>query len=556
MKTVITRRFWISISTTAVLLAVAACGKAPVEPAADSAMDAATDVVVADTVFINGKILTVDERFSVAEALAIKDSRIIAVGSSDALGELAGNATRVIDLQGKTVIPGLIENHMHFIRAAQRWNLQARIDGVNSRPEALAIIAEKAASMEPGEWIMVQGGWRENQFADEPGGFSLEELDAAAPENPLFLQITYQTVYANTLALEAVGVSPSEGSKHSGPPLISPQPPYGLLNEQMPDVAPEQIEQNLLDFIDLLNQSGLTSVYDVGRPPEGDISLIKKMSADGPLPIRVWHTLKYQAYNAEDADAAVELIRNNTANSTDDYLGMFGLGEHVYLPLFDLPGRTEPYGDDVIAEFMKIAVAAAEGGYHIHEHTMLDLTINSLLGPLEELNKTIPLAPLRWSLAHVLNISDASIQRAVDIGLTAAVHSVAMYAPEQYQPPIRAIQDSGMVWGLGTDATIVAHYQPFITLGWVVSGKSINGETVIEKTVTREEALIAHTRSNAFLMSKEDDLGTLEVGKLADLVVLDSDYMTIPVDEIFDIEPVLTMVGGRVVFEASAGSTN
>ena len=552
MRIVSSTRSLAPLWLTAVLMTVAACDSAPHEPAADAAPAAAS---AADTVLINGKILTVDDEFSVAEALAIKDSRIIAVGNRASVSEHVGDSTRVVDLDGKTVIPGLIDNHMHFIRAAQRWNLQARIDGINSRPDALAAIAKKAASMEPGEWLMVQGGWRENQFADEPGGFSLEELDAAAPNNPLFLQITYQTVYANTLALEAVGVSPSEGSKHSGPPLISGQPPYGLLNEQMPEVPAAQIEQNLLDFIDVLNRSGLTSVYDVGRPPEGDISLLKKMSADGPLPIRVWHTLKYQAYDADGADAAVELVRNSTANSTDEYLGMFGLGEHVYLPLFDLPGRTtEPYSDEIVAEFMKIATAAAEGGFHIHEHTMLDLTINSLLGPLEELNKTIPLAPLRWTLAHVLNISDASIQRANAIGLTAAVHSVAMYAPLQYQPPVRAIQDSGMIWGLGTDATIVAHYQPFITLGWVISGKSINGETVIEKTVTREEALIAHTRSNAYLMSKEDELGTLEVGKFADLVVLDRDYMSIPADEIFDIEPVLTMVGGRVVFEASAGS--
>jgi hypothetical protein len=277
------------------------------------------------------------------------------------------------------------------------------------------------------------------------------------------------------------------------------------------------------------------------------------MSVDGPLPLRVWHTLKYEAYNAEDADVAVELIENSTPN-TDDYLGLLGLGKHVYLPMFDLPGRTEPYGDDVVAEFMKIVTAAARGGFNIQEHTMLDLTIKTMLGPLEELNKVIPLRPLRWSLGHVLNISDESIQRANAIGLTAAVHSVAMYLPLHYQPPIRAIQDSGMIWGLGTDATIVAHYQPFITLGWVVSGKSINGKTLIDKTVTREEALIAHTRSNAYLMFKEDDLGTLEVGKFADLVVLDRDYMSIPADEIFDIAPVLTMVGGRVVFEASSGS--
>jgi predicted amidohydrolase YtcJ len=504
---------------------------------------------VADTLLINGKILTVDDDFSVVEGLAISGSRIMAVGGNDVIDKYAGESTRVIDLQGKTVIPGLIDNHMHFIRAGQRWNLQARIDGVNSRSEALRVIAEKAARMPPGDWLMVQGGWRENQFADQPGGFTLEELDAASPENPLFLQITYQAVYANSLALEAVGVSPSEGARHVGPPLISGQPPYGLLNEQMPEVAEEQIAQNHLDFITLLNRAGLTSVYDVGRPPEGDITQLERMSVDGPLSLRVWHTLKYQAYDPEGADAAIELIRSSEPDSTDEYLGLLGLGEHIYLPFFDLPGRTEPYGNDVMDVLMKVATAAAETGFAVHEHTMLDMTIRTFLDRLEGLNERIPLEPLRWSLAHVLNISDESIERATNLGLTAAVHSVAMYAPVQFQPPVRALQDSGMIWGLGTDATIVAHYQPFITLGWVVSGNSINGQIVIEETVTREEALIAHTRSNAYLLFKEDDIGTLEAGKLADLVVLDRDYMTVPADEIFNIESVLTMVGGRVVYE-------
>ncbi|MDE0001719.1 MAG: amidohydrolase family protein, partial [Rhodospirillaceae bacterium] len=162
----------------------------------------------AEQVLRNGRILTVDNDFSIAEALAIQGERIVAVGSNVDIEEQIGPDTRVIDLAGRTVIPGLIDNHMHFIRAVQRWNLQARIDGVNSKQQALDIMAAKAASMEPGEWLMVQGGWRENQFVDGPSGFTLEELDAAAPENPLFLQITYQSVYANSLALEAVGVSP------------------------------------------------------------------------------------------------------------------------------------------------------------------------------------------------------------------------------------------------------------------------------------------------------------------------------------------------------------
>ncbi len=218
------------------------------------------------------------------------------------------------------------------------------------------------------------------------------------------------------------------------------------------------------------------------------------------------------------------------------------------IPFFDNPGKTEPYSEEIVSGFMKIATAAAEGGFHIHEHTMADVTVRDLLGPLAELNETIPLAPLRWSLAHVFTIQPETIERARDLGLTIAIHSVAMYGQPQRQPPLREIQDSGIVWGLGTDSTIVAHYQPFITLGWAVSGKSLNGSQVIDEPVSREEALIAHTRSNAYLMFKEDDIGSLEVGKLADLVVLDRDYMTVPADDIFDIEPLLTMVGGRVVF--------
>ena len=503
----------------------------------------------ADQVLTNGNILTVDEEFSVVQALAIQGDRIVAVGTDEAMSQYVGDGTEVLDLEGRTVIPGLIDNHMHFIRAVQRWNLQARIDGINIRQDALDVIAAKAASMEPGEWLMVQGGWRENQFADQPGGFTLEELDAAAPANPLFLQVTYGTVYANTLALEAVGVSPEEGAQHRGPPMISGQPPYGLLNEQMPDVSDAQLEQNMFDFVRELNRAGLTSVYDVGRPPEGDITLVQEMNEREPLPIRVWHTLKYQAYDPEGADAAVELVRSSIANNNNDYYGLIGLGEHVYLPFFDNPGRTEAYSDDIIANFMKIATAAAEGGFHIHEHTMADVTVDSLLGPMEQLNERIPLAPLRWSLAHVFTIEPETIQRSLDLGLTLAIHSVAMYGTPERQPPLRQIEDSGIVWGLGTDSTIVAHYQPFITLGWTVSGKSINGNQVIDEPVTREEALIAHTRSNAYLMFKEDDIGSLEVGKLADLVVLDRDYMTVPADDIFDLESVLTMVGGRVVYD-------
>ncbi len=532
------------LAIAAAALVLYGCNQAPEEPAV-----VADPINYADKVLINGKILTVDENFSVVEALAIEGERISAVGDNTTVSALIGDSTEVIDLQGRTVIPGLIDNHLHFIRAGQRWNLQARIDGVNNRQEALDIIADKAASMDPGDWFMVQGGWWPGQFADQPGGFSLEELDSVAPDNPMFLQLVYFTVYANSLALQAVGVDPSEGAEHGGPVLISPQPPYGALNEQMPEVDREQIKQNVRDVIAELNRTGLTSVYDVGRPPEGDITLLDEMSQEGNLNMRVWHTLKYEAYNEEDADEAIALIKSSEPGN-GDYLGLLGVGEHVYLPFFDLPGFEDVYSDEIVAEFGRISRAAAEQGLRINEHTMMDQTINSALDAWEVINEDIPLAPLRWSLEHLFNPSVETLQRMKDLGITATVHSVAQTLPPALQPPMRTIQDMGLIWGLGSDGTIVTPYQPFLTLGWAVTGRTVNGQQLHDQTVTREEALIAHTRSNAYLLFKEDDLGSLEVGKFADLVVLNKDYMTVPEDEIFYIESELTMVGGEVVYEA------
>jgi len=334
--------------------------------------------------------------------------------------------------------------------------------------------------------------------------------------------------------------------------MISFEPPYGILNAQMPAPSQTQIERNLLDFMHTLNKSGLTSVYDVGRPPEGDVSLVERMARRSPLPTRVWNTLRYEARDPAGADAAVELVRNSVPNPSTEQHGMIGLGEHVYLPMFDLPERTGPYPADVGAEFMKIASVAAERGFNIQEHTMTEWTIKDLLDRFEVLNRTVPIARLRWNFAHVYTITSQSIERAKALGMTLGVHSVAMYSQSKMLPPLRTIQDSGIIWGLGTDSTIVAHYQPFITLWWAVTGKGLHGGKVLTQTVTREQALIAHTRSNAYLLFKEHLIGSLEAGKLADLVVLDRDYMSIPADDIINIAPVMTMLGGRVVFDANA----
>jgi predicted amidohydrolase YtcJ len=139
---------------------------------------------------------------------------------------------------------------------------------------------------------------------------------------------------------------------------------------------------------------------------------------------------------------------------------------------------------------VKLATAAARAGWHIHEHTMSNWSVSDLLDAFEALDATVPIEHLRWTLAHVYDISPENIARAKSLGMTLAVHGVAMHG--RVRMPLRAIQDSGIVWGLGTDATIVSHYQPFVTLGWIVSGLDLAGNRVLDETVTREEALIAH----------------------------------------------------------------
>ena len=326
----------------------------------------------------------------------------------------------------------------------------------------------------------------------------------------------------------------------------------------MPPPTEPQLTQNLYQFSADLNAVGLTTAYDVDRPSADDISLIARASAERQLPLRVFHTLKYRAETSAEADEAVELIRARTPFSVDDRIGLLGLGEHVYGPMHDSSNTVESYPDEIWDEYMKLATVAAQGGWHIHEHVMADRTIIDFLDRLETLNETVPITDLRWTLAHVLTMTEETIQRARELGLTAAVHGQAVHQARPIMPrgdatrppipPMAAFEDSGMIWGLGTDTGVVSHYQPFVTLMWAATGLGIDGTLIHPDPVGREAALVAHTRSNAYLLFKEDDLGTLEAGKLADLVVLDRNYLTVPAHEIKDIEPVITMVGGEIVY--------
>ncbi|MDE0029961.1 MAG: amidohydrolase family protein, partial [Deltaproteobacteria bacterium] len=329
----------------------------------------------ADVIISNSKILTVDPSFSVAHSLAIDNGRIVAVGSAQAVARHKGPNTRIIDLGGRTVIPGLIDNHFHFIRSVWNYQREVRLDGVTSRAEALAMIAAKAASVPRGQWITVLGGWSPAQFRDEPGGFTLAELDAAAPDNPVYIQQSYRTAYANSVALKAVGRDPAEGARMLGRQSFRPFGRFiGWRNKSSSKEA-------ILAYMAALNRVGLTTVYDIGRPSEGKLAPVASLAAAGPMPLRVFHTLRYRATDPQSTDAALKLITGGAARpfSTTDQFGVIGLGEHIYGPMHDRANRRAPWEEAVWGPVRTISHAAAKHGWPIHEHTMSGPTISQFI---------------------------------------------------------------------------------------------------------------------------------------------------------------------------------
>jgi len=509
-----------------------------------------------DRILYNGKVLTVDQDFSIASAIAISGEQIAAVGDSDEIRKLAGPDTLQLDLAGRTVIPGIIDSHIHYLRGTNFAAYELRIHGVTSRDEVLARISARARELGPGKWIFILGGWNEQQFKDQPGGFSGEELDRAAPDNPVYVQRSYLSFYMNSLAAAAIG--PVIGDLYKGGTEVQTGSQEGRIVmyaalEHFPFATTvEGRMEEVKAFNAYLNSTGVTTAYDVGYL-DGSYEPVARLADAGQLSLRVFYAQRYWADSPRTAIAAAEMLDREEPFQRDEQFGMFGIGEHVYGLLHDTTAAEKPFSEETFDSFEKIARAAARNGWQINEHAMRDSTARKMLQISEEISGQYPIQDLRWTLGHLDLVSAETIARAKSLGWVAAVHNHTLKPPIKgvASPPIKTIQDSGILWGMGSDGTIVATYNPFHTIWEYTAGMVFPDipKYKSDEVITREQALIAHTRSNAYLLFMEDDIGTLEAGKFADLVVLDRDYLTIPVDDIRNIEAELTMVGGEIVFQ-------
>jgi predicted amidohydrolase YtcJ len=524
----------------------------------------------ADTVLVNGKIITVDDRESVVEALAIRDGRIVATGTSAAMRKLATANARTIDLQGRTVIPGLIDSHLHAIRAALSFSTEVNWIGAKSIEEALGRIRKAAQTKPPGSWLIVAGGWNEQQFAERRRP-TQAELEAAAPDNPVYVQLGYGWAVLTDDGFRALKITsdadiPNNGRLErdaSGKPtgaVTGPQAAIIALFDRLPRPTYAQQVEGTRAFFRELNRLGMTGAMDPGgnnlTPP--DYAAVQDVWRRGEMTVRVAYSLNGQT-SGHEFDDYKSLLALMPMRFGDGMLRFVGLGERLTEAMNNNPRPTDADKE----KYFEIARWAAQRGYGLTMHWGPDATVDQLLTIFERVNKETPIAPLRWSIAHLNDASPKSLERMKALGVGWTVQD-AMYfggdatvkqqGPEAAKriPPVVSGDRIGVHIGGGTDAHRVASYNPFTSLQWFLDGRTVTGFAMRgpEEIPTRQQALRFYTKGSAWFSHDDGDRGSLEVGKLADLAVLSKDYLTVPVNEIGDTESLLTMLGGKVVYAA------
>jgi predicted amidohydrolase YtcJ len=525
---------------------------------------------VADTVLINGKIVTVDQQFSIQEAIAVRDGRILGVGKTSEIRKLAGPGSRVIDLQGRSVIPGLIDSHLHGIRAALSFSTEVNWIGTSSLDEALGRIRQAARTMKAGSWLIVAGGWNVQQFKEKRVP-TQTELTAAAPNNPVYVQLGYGWALMSPAAFKALSIAseadlPAGGRFEKGPDgkptgaVTGGQNAIIALFDRLPKPSPEEQIEGTKKFFRELNRLGITGFIDPGgnNLSPAEYPAVFNVWRNGGMSVRVVFALNGQTPGSEFEEYQ-SLTRLLPMGFGDDMLKFNGIGERITFDMNNNDRPTQAQKD----RYYQIIKWAAEQGMTLTMHWNRDASVDELLTLFEKLNKEVPITGLRWSIAHLNDASEKSLRRMKALGMGWTVQDAMYFGGDQFLqqngaeaarrvPPVNTATKLGVPVGAGTDAHRVASYNPFTALQWFLDGTTVGGAAIRgpEETPTRADALRFYTIGSAWFSHDEKKRGSLEVGKLADLVVLSKDYLTVPVDQIGGIESLLTMFGGKIVFAA------
>jgi predicted amidohydrolase YtcJ len=533
--------------------------------------------VSAELILHNAKIAT-NKVPSFIEAIAITAGRIAAAGKDDEILRLRGPRTRVIDGRRKTVIPGLNDSHMHPIRGGLNYNLELRWDGVPSLADALQMLKDQAARTPAPQWVRVIGGWTEFQFAERRMP-SLDEINAVAPDTPVFVMHLYDRALLNAAALRAVGYDKSapnfpagevQRDRHGNPTgLLIANPNANILYSTLakgPKLSREdQLNSSRLFFREL-NRFGITSAIDAGGGFQNypdDYGVVNELHRNGELSIRLAYNLFTQRPKQELADFQ-SWTKMTKPGDGDDFYRVNGAGEMLVFSAADFEDFLVPRPDmlPVMESELKAVIRhLVENRWPFRLHATYNETIERALNVYEDVNREIPFDGLHWFFDHCETISDRNIERVKALGGGIAVQNrmafqgeyfVERYGSQQAKrtPPIRRMLEMGVPVGAGTDATRVSSYNPYLSLYWLIAGKTVGGLNLYpqENRLDREEALKLYTMGSSWFSTEDGKKGALAPGQLADLAVLSADYFSIPEEEIKHLETVLTIVGGKVVY--------
>jgi predicted amidohydrolase YtcJ len=533
-----------------------------------------------DLILHRGLFTTLDRTNPTASAVAISDGKFTAVGHDRDIVPLAGPSTEVIDLRGRRVLPGLIDNHLHIIRGGLNFNMELRWDGVRSLSDAMNMLKRRVAITPPPQWVRVVGGFTEHQF-EEKRLPTIDELNTVAPDTPVFLLHLYDRAILNGAALRAVGYTkdtpePPGGEivrDASGNPtgLLLAKPNANILYATLakgPKLPFEYQVNSTRHFMRELNRLGVTGAIDAGGGFQNypdDYAVIQKLSDEGQLTIRLAYNLFTQKPKGEKDDF-LNWTRTSKYKQGTDYFRHNGAGEMLVFSAADFEDFRVPRPDmpgEMEGELEEVVRILVQNKWPWRLHATYDETISRALDVFEKVNRDMPLEGLHWFFDHAETISDRSIDRVAALGGGVAVqHRMAYqgeYFVERYgmgaaeaTPPVAKMLAKGVRTSAGTDATRVASYNPWVSLSWLVTGRTVGGLRITPQRncLDRETALRMWTENVTWFSNEEGKKGRIAVGQLADLIVPDRDYFTCADAEIADTTSELTIVGGKIVYGA------
>jgi predicted amidohydrolase YtcJ len=540
--------------------------------------DGSSSAKPTDLIIYNGRIATQDATRSFVSAAAVAGGRFVGVGNDKDMLALRAPGTRVIDLGGRTVIPGLNDSHLHIIRGGLNYNMELRWDGVPSLADAMRMLRQQAARTPSPQWVRVVGGFCEFQFAERRLP-TLQEINEAAPDTPVFILHLYDRALLNRAALRAIGYNKDtpeppggviERDKNGEPTGLLVANPNALILYKTLALGPRlpldyQINSTR-HLMRELNRLGVTSCCDAGggfqNYPE-DYQVIQELQKRGEMTVRIAYNLFTQNPKKERDDFA-RWVRSAKVGQGDDFLRLNGAGEMLVYSAADFEDFRVARPDmpaSMEDELREVVALLAQNGWPFRLHTTYDETVSRALDVFEGVHRETPINNLRWFFDHCETVSERNLDRIAALGGGIAIQHRMAYQGEyfierygkqaaEHTPPIRKMLDRGLPIGAGTDATRVASYNPWVSLSWLTTGRTVGNTALYTEAnlLDRMEALRRFTVGSAWFSREEQKKGQIAPGFLADFAVLSENFFDVPPERIRGIQSVLTVVGGTPVY--------